>query len=66
MTAALEEVSGQQHAPAALYPRERPCSSHLEFRIDLIRSFIKVFVGLSGDGDVTDWFSFSAIMTAVE
>jgi len=24
MTAALEGVSGQQHAPAALYPRERP------------------------------------------
>ena len=24
MTAALESVSGQQHAPAALYPRERP------------------------------------------
>ena len=24
MTAALEEVSGQQHAPAALYLRERP------------------------------------------
>jgi len=25
MTAALEEgMSGQQHAPAALYPRERP------------------------------------------
>ena len=23
MTAALEGVSGQQHAPAALYPRER-------------------------------------------
>jgi len=24
MTAALEGMSGQQHAPAALYPRERP------------------------------------------
>jgi len=24
MTAALEGVSGQQQAPAALYPRERP------------------------------------------
>jgi len=24
MTAALEGVSGQQHAPAALYPQERP------------------------------------------
>jgi len=24
MTAALEEVSGQQHGPTALYPRERP------------------------------------------
>jgi len=24
MNAALEGVSGQQHAPAALYPRERP------------------------------------------
>jgi len=24
MTAALEGVSGQQHAPAALYPREKP------------------------------------------
>jgi len=24
MTAALEGVSGQQHVPAALYPRERP------------------------------------------
>ena len=24
VTAALEGVSGQQHAPAALYPRERP------------------------------------------
>jgi len=24
MTVALEGVSGQQHAPAALYPRERP------------------------------------------
>ena len=24
MTAALEEVSGQQHAPAALYPRKDP------------------------------------------
>ena len=24
MTAALERVSGQQHAPAAIYPRERP------------------------------------------
>jgi len=24
MTAALDGVSGQQHAPAALYPRERP------------------------------------------
>ena len=24
MTAALEGVSGKQHAPAALYPRERP------------------------------------------
>ena len=24
MTAALEWVSGQQHSPAALYPRERP------------------------------------------
>jgi len=27
MTAALEGVGGQQHAPAALYPRERP-STH--------------------------------------
>ena len=26
MTAALEEVSGQQHAPAALYHQERPCT----------------------------------------
>jgi len=24
MTAALEGVSGQQHAPTAIYPRERP------------------------------------------
>jgi len=24
MTAALDGVSGQQHAPAVLYPRERP------------------------------------------
>ena len=24
MTTALEEVRGQRHAPAALYPRERP------------------------------------------
>jgi len=24
MTAALEGMSGQQHAPAELYPRERP------------------------------------------
>jgi hypothetical protein len=27
MTTALEGVSGQQHAPAALYPQERP-STH--------------------------------------
>jgi len=26
MTAALEGVSGKQHAPATLYPRERPGS----------------------------------------
>ena len=28
MTAALEGVSGQQHAPTALYPRERPSTHH--------------------------------------
>jgi hypothetical protein len=33
--------------------------------MDLIPSFIKGFVGLSGDGDVNDWLSFSAIMTGV-
>ena len=29
MTAALDEMSGQQHAPATIYPRERP-GTHLQ------------------------------------
>jgi len=36
MTTALEGVSGQQHAPAALYPRERP-DTHFTGGWDVLR-----------------------------
>jgi hypothetical protein len=29
-TSALEGVSGQRHAPAAIYPQERPCTHRTE------------------------------------
>ena len=41
MTAALEGVSGQQHAPAAPYPRERP-------GINFAGSWVGPMAGLEG------------------
>ena len=56
MIAALEGVSGQQHAPAEIYPRKRPCA---HFTGDFLADRLGNMLPLQGKLDVQEGSNMS-------